>query len=404
MTGIGYYIYMRIVIAPDSFKGSLSAVEAARAMAEGVELADPDAEVVTIPMADGGEGTVAAIIESVDTAEERHASVAGPLPGRQVRAKWAYLPAGATLAEASDGEPGALLRRGEATAVIEMAQASGYELVPPEKRDPFATTTYGTGQLILEALDAGCRQVIVGMGGSATVDGGMGMASALGFRFIDSDGQELPPTGGSLSKVRAIDASGRDERLVSAHFIAATDVDNLLIGSDGAARVFGPQKGATPEQVEELERGLTNLGKLISARGIDVLDLPGAGAAGGLGAGLAAFCGASITSGARLIAALTGLREKVAGADLVLTGEGNYDSQTARGKAPAGVAGIAEQSGVPAVVLAGAVTGHHHDFPAFCILPGPMSLNQAVAEARPLLVAGTARLIRLLYLFGEQKR
>jgi len=242
------------------------------------------------------------------------------------------------------------------------------------------------------------------MGGSATVDGGMGMATALGFRFTDSDGRELPPTGGSLSKVREIDASGRDERLVSAHFIAATDVDNPLIGSDGAARVFGPQKGATPEQVEELERGLKNLGRLISARGIDVLDLPGAGAAGGLGAALAAFCGASIVSGVRLVAALTGLHGKVEGADLVLTGEGNYDSQTAHGKAPAGVAGIAEQCGVPAVVLAGMVTGHDHDYPAFCILPGPASRSQAMAEARLLLVAGTARLIRLLYLLGEAER
>jgi len=394
---------MRIVIAPDSFKGSLSAVEAARAMAEGVALVDPDAEVVLSPMADGGEGTVQAVIESVEKAEERHALVAGPLPGRDVRAAWAYLPADTPLAANPEDEHYALLRQGEPTAVIEMAQASGFNLVPPRKRDPFETTTYGTGQLIREALDAGCRQIIVGMGGSATVDGGMGMANALGFKFLDGEGLELPPTGAALCRVRSIDASGRDSRLASAHFIAATDVDNPLAGNDGAARVFGPQKGATPQQVEELDRGLENLGKLISDRGLDVGDLPGAGAAGGLGAGLAAFCGASIISGVRLIAAITGLRDKVAGADLVLTGEGAYDSQTERGKTPVGVGEIAEKAGVPAVVLTGAVAGHDHHYPAFCVLPGPMSLSQAMKEARLLLVTGTARLMRLLYLFKDPR-
>jgi glycerate kinase len=394
---------MRIVIAPDSFKGSLSAAEAARAMAEGVALVDPDAEVVLSPMADGGEGTVQAVIESVEKAEERHALVAGPLPGRDVRAAWAYLPADTPLAANPEDEHHALLRQGEPTAVIEMAQASGFNLVPPRKRDPFETTTYGTGQLIREALDAGCRQIIVGMGGSATVDGGMGMANALGFKFLDVDGLELPPTGASLCRVRSIDASGRDSRLAPAHFIAATDVDNPLAGNDGAARIFGPQKGATPQQVEELERGLENLGRLVSDRGLDVLDLPGAGAAGGLGAGLAAFCGASIVSGARLIADITGLRDKVAGADLVLTGEGSYDSQTERGKTPVGVGEIAEKAGVPAVVLTGAVAGYDHHYPAFCVLPGPMSLSQAMKEARLLLVTGTARLMRLLYLVKDPR-
>ena len=254
---------MRIVIAPDSFKGSLTAVEAACAMAEGVELADPEAEVTPVPMADGGEGTVDAVLESVADAEEKHATVAGPLPGREVRARWAYLPTGAPVDESSAGEPRATLLRGVPTAVIEMAQASGYVLVPPRKRDPLATTTYGTGQLIIEALGAGCRQVIVAMGGSATVDGGTGMASALGFRFLDARGRELSPTGGSLAAISSIDSTGRDERLVSAHFIAATDVDNPLLGNAGAARVFGPQKGAGPQQGEELERGLANLARLM---------------------------------------------------------------------------------------------------------------------------------------------
>ena len=392
---------MRIVIAPDSFKGSLTAVEAARAMAEGVKLVDPDAEVVLSPMADGGEGTVEAVVESVEAAEERHAMVSGPLPDRNVRATWAYIPADAPLTVKPEDEPYALLQQGVATAVIEMAQASGYNLVPPRKRDPFNTTTYGTGQLIHEALDAGCRQIIVGMGGSATVDGGIGMANALGFNFLDGRGRELPPVGGSLTKVRSIDASGRDGRLTGVHFIAATDVDNPLVGAQGAARVFGPQKGATPDQVKVLERGLANVGTLIAGQGLDVLDLPGAGAAGGLGAGMAAFCGASIVRGVRLIAAVTGLREKVAGVDLVLTGEGSYDGQTERGKTPAGVGEIAEQAGVPTVVLAGAVAGNDHHLPAFCVLPGPTSLGQAMKEARPLLVVGTARLIRLLYLFKD---
>ena len=289
-----------------------------------------------------------------------------------------------------------MLNRDEPTAVIEMAQASGYALVPAEARDPFTTTTYGTGQLISEALDAGCRQIVVGMGGSATVDGGTGMATALGFKFLDARGGELAGAGGSLEKIRSIDASGRDERLLTTSFVAATDVDSPLVGPAGAARVFGPQKGASADKVEALERGLVNLGSLISNRGIDVLDIPGAGAAGGLGAGLAAFCGASIVSGVRLIASVTGLRRKIAGADLVLTGEGTYDSQTARGKTPAGVASIAAEEGVPAIVLAGSVSGHDHDYPAFCILPGPIGLAEAMADAHQLLFSGSARLMRLL--------
>lgn len=391
---------MRIVIAPDKFKGSLSAVEVAEAMAEGVRLADEAADIALCPMADGGEGTVETIA-AVTGAEVREAKVRGPLPGQEVEAGWAYMPrAGSGLSRGAGAGVSGLLVPGEPVAVIEMAQASGFSLVPPDRRDPMETNTFGTGQLILDALDAGCRQIIVGVGGSGTVDGGTGMAAALGFRFLDEDGNELAPGGASLERIRSVDSSGRDERLVQSRFVVASDVDNPLTGAEGAARVFGPQKGATPGQVEALERGLANLGNLLRVRGLDVGDLPGAGAAGGLGAGLAAFCGASIVSGVRLIAAVTGLGERVVGAELVLTGEGRYDSQTARGKTPAGVAAIAKEAGVPVVILAGSVTaGTARDgTPAFSIVPGPMSLEDAMREAKLLVVSGTARLIELLTL------
>lgn len=390
---------MRIVIAPDKFKGSLSAVEVAEAIAEGVRLTQKDADLEVCPMADGGEGTVEALAAATG-AQIRSARVRGPLPGQQVDARWAYLPASSAGLTTVGGEVSGLLQPGEPSAVIEMAQASGFSLVPEGSRDPMTANTWGTGELIVDALDAGCHQVIVGIGGSGTVDGGTGMAAALGFRFLDKDGNELAPGGGSLERISSIDASGRESRLTGTRFIVASDVDNTLTGPEGAARVFGPQKGATPEQVEALDRGLANLGRLLKERGMDVVDLPGAGAAGGLGAGLAAFCGASIVSGARLIAAVTGLAERVAGADLVLTGEGAYDGQTARGKTPAGVAEIAREAGVPVVIVAGSVSVGTalEGVPAFSVVPGPMSLSDAMLEARLLVVSGTARLMELLTL------
>jgi len=385
---------LKVVVAPDKFKGSLTAVEAARAMADGVTDAEPRAEVVVCPMADGGEGTVTAIA-SATGAQIREEEVSGPLPGQIVTARWAFLPPGALKTP---------LLQAEKTAVIEMAQASGLWLVPPDKRDPFVTTTLGTGQLISAAIDAGCRRVIVGIGGSATVDGGTGMASALGYRFLGEDGREVPPGGGSLERIGSIDSSGRDPGLSGTELLVACDVDNPLVGDEGAAAVYGPQKGATPEQVAALERGLRRLGELIEAQlGVEVLKAPGAGAAGGLGAGLVTFCGARITSGVELVAEVVGLREKIIGADLVLTGEGSFDAQSARGKAPAGVARIAREMGVPAVILAGQLVGDAGadlgpGVAAFPVAHGPMDLDTAMREAAGLVRSGTSRLVRLLAL------
>lgn len=400
---------MRVVIAPDKFKGSLTAAEAARAMADGVLVAEPGAQVVLCPMADGGEGTVEAVLAAT-AGELRQDVVSGPLPGQKVDARWALLPAGTLAPFADSRQIEGFLAAGEATAVLEMAQASGFSLVPEGRRDPMATSTIGTGELILEALDAGCRQVILGLGGSGTVDGGMGMATALGYRFLDIDGSDLSPGGASLSRIDSIDTSGSDPRLSEARFLVASDVDNPLVGAQGAARVFGPQKGATTEQVEALDTGLRLLGEAINrSLGIDVLEMPGAGAAGGLGAGLVAFCGAEIVSGVRLIASLTGLANKVDGADLVLTGEGSFDSQTARGKTPAGVVEVARERGVPVVVIAGRLAGDTDGsavsgVATYSILPGPMDLSEAMEEAAEILKTGTARLLRLLNLMPRHGR
>lgn len=394
---MGYYIGMRVLIAPDKFKGSLSAVEAARAMSEGVLLADPGAEVVLSPMADGGEGTVEAVAAATGASVESR-RVAGPMPGQVADASWVMLAGSDGLL---GGVPGAadFVGAGDRVAVLEMAQASGLWLVPAERRDPMSASTYGTGELIKAALDAGCGRIIVGVGGSATVDGGAGMAAALGYRFLDARGMELRGRGASLEAIERIDASGRDPRLGDAGFLVASDVDNPLLGPCGAAAVFGPQKGAGPEQVRRLESGLGRLADAMARDlGADVRNMPGAGAAGGLGAGLMAFCGARLVSGVRLVASITGLDGKLADADLVLTGEGSFDSQTARGKTPAGVVEAARRHGVPAVVMAGRLAAAE-DLPgsaSFCILPGPMDLAHAMRDARDNLRGATARLVRLI--------
>src|SRR5450759_3596330 len=394
---------MRIVIAPDKFKGSLSAVEAADAIARGALLADPDAEIVLCPMADGGEGTVEAVATATG-AEKRESVVRGPLPGQKVTARWGFLLGGVPAPIDGPDDFGAMLDPGKATAVVEMAQASVLSLVPDRLRDPMLASTVGTGQLIEAAIDAGCRQIIVGIGGSATVDGGMGMAQALGYRFLDHDGNELLPAGAALERIASIDTANRNPNLDEVSFLVASDVDNPLVGKQGAAHVFGPQKGATSDQVESLERGLSRLAEeLDRTLHVDVVAMPGAGAAGGLGAGLVAFCGAMIKSGERLLAELTGLSGKVQGADLVLTGEGSFDSQTSHGKTPAGVTEIARRHGVPAVVMAGRIQAEAADslgegVAAYCISPGPMDLAEAMEKAGELLTVGTKRLVRLLQL------
>lgn len=371
-------------------------------MAEGVLAAVPDAVVVSCPVADGGEGTVDVVTAAVEAGVYQR-NVHGPLHGQEVEAAWAYLPPG-TLCGLDDSK----MSEVDGTAVIEMAQASGFSLLPEGGGDPMAASTLGTGELIVDALDRGCRQIVVGIGGSGTVDGGTGMAVALGYRFLDGEGEELPPGGSSLPRIRSIDVSGADRRLADARFMVACDVDNPLVGDQGAARVYGPQKGASPRDVEVLEKGLVNLGRLMSeASGLDVPRTPGAGAAGGLGAGLMAFCGARVVSGFGLVAAVIRLREKVNRADLVLTGEGSFDSQTVRGKAPAGVADIASRAGVPTVIVAGRLKGDPGFGPgkgvaAYCVVPGPMDEAEAMRNAGELLRSGTRRLMGLVLLLQHR--
>jgi glycerate 2-kinase len=403
-----YHGNMKVLVAPDKFKGSLTAREAAGAMARGVKRAVPGAVVVTCPVADGGEGTVDAVVAATG-ALERRKTVGGPIPGQEVEARWACLLQGMPVSAGFADRQAGSRSTGERTAVIEMAQASGQSMVKRHS-DLMSAGTLGTGELIIEAMDSGCARIIVGAGGSGTVDCGIGMAVALGYRFLDGRGVELAPVGSSMEKVRAIDISGRDPRITGTAFIAACDVDNPLLGEQGAARVYGPQKGASPEQVEELERGLANMGGVLKRElGVDILRSPGAGAAGGLGAGLVAFCGADVVRGFDFVAEAVGLREKVQEADMVLTGEGSFDSQSARGKAPGGVVEIASGAGVPVVVVAGSVEGNVLDgnggVAAYSVVPGPIDLDEAIRKAGELLASGTERLMRLVLLLpGGQGR
>jgi len=352
---------VKVVIAPDSFKESLAAADVASALAAGVLQARPDARIDLCPMADGGEGTVAAMVAATG-GRLVTADVFGPL-GAPLRAQFGLLGrrAGAGLpgevglsgALASDGDEPS----GEPTAaVIEMAAASGLALVPEDQRDPRQTTTYGTGQLLLAALEAGVRDIVMGIGGSATVDGGAGCAQALGVAFTDAKGQPCVCglAGGGLADVADFDLAGRDPRVAESRIRVACDVTNPLLGPEGAARVYAPQKGATPEVVEVLEANLARLADRIRRKtGLDVATVPGAGAAGGLGAGLIAFAGASLCRGVQLVAEAVRLRDRLTGADLCLTGEGRLDAQTAHGKAAFGVAEIARAAGVPCVCIPG---------------------------------------------------
>ncbi|MHC4860621.1 MAG: glycerate kinase family protein, partial [Planctomycetota bacterium] len=319
---------MRVLVAPDSFKESLDAASAARAMARGVLAAEPAAEIDECPVADGGEGTVDALVRATG-GEVVRTPATGPL-GTAMEAAWGLL---------GDGR----------TAVIEMAAAAGLPLVPPAERDPTRTTTFGVGELILAALDAGRSRIVVGLGGSATGDGGVGMAQALGVGF---EGVPAPATGGDLPGIQDVDPTAADDRLADAELIGACDVVNPLTGPRGAARVFGPQKGATPEQVEALERGLLHLASVAPWANPEE---PGAGAAGGLGYGLRALLGARLGRGIDIVLDAVGIGARLAAADLVLTGEGRLDAQSAEGKAIEGVLRAARAAGVPVIVLAGEV-------------------------------------------------
>ena len=325
----------RIVVATDSFKGTLSSLQAGRAIRAGVLRIWPDAEVVVIPMADGGEGTVEAVLTGAG-GRACEIRVSGPL-GEPVTAVFGLL---------HDGR----------TAVIEMAASSGLSLVPVDRRDPTRTSTFGTGRQMAAAMDAGATRLLVGIGGSATVDGGCGAAQALGVRFLAVDGSVLPPglAGGDLDRIARIDISRRDPRLDHVEVTVLCDVTNPLCGPQGAAEVFGPQKGATPEQVSRLDRNLLHMARVIeSDLGVAVADMPGAGAAGGLGAGLVAMAGAKLRSGVESVIRLTRLSDRIRGADLVITGEGRIDAQSLMGKAVSGVARCARQAGVRVVAVVG---------------------------------------------------
>jgi len=377
---------MKIVVAPQEFKGSLTAVEAAEAMAEGLRRALPDVTLELVPMADGGPGTVEAVVAAAENGRRMTAAAHDAL-GRPREAAWGII---------DDG-----------TAVIEMAAASGLILLAEDERDPRIASTYGTGEIIRAALDAGCSRIIVGIGGSSTNDGGAGMAQALGARLLDDAGQDLSPGGAALARLDRIDVAGLDPRLGQCRVLAATDVFNRLCGPEGASLLYGPQKGATPEVAQELDAALRRYAQVIERDlGLRVLDLPGAGAAGGLGAGLAAFLGAELVLGAQLVAEAVGLKQKLEGADLALTGEGRLDAQTSFGKAPWEVARLAKGCGLPVIAIAGsleadcrAALGEAFDA-VVAITPRAMSVREAMAEGAKL-VADAAEGVARLLLVGQ---
>jgi len=373
---------MRIVVAPDSYKGSVSAVGTANAMEKGIKAVFPDAEVIKVPIADGGEGTVEALVTAT-AGQVIHQDVVGPL-GDTIQSYWGIL---------GDGK----------TAVIEMASASGLPLVPNDKKDPRITTTYGTGQLIQAALAKGLKKIIIGIGGSATNDGGCGMAQALGGKFLDADGQELPYGGAALAKLDRVDLSGLDVRLKDAVIIVACDVDNPLCGAKGATAVYGPQKGATPEMVQELDAALKHFASKVSkVTGKEIAECPGAGAAGGLGAGLLFFTNATLRPGVEIVLETTGFDSLVQSAQLVITGEGRTDFQTAFGKAPVGVARLAEKYNVPTLCLSGGLGQGYEDVLQHGIdgvmstAPGPMTLEECMERGAELIELGTKRLCHVV--------
>lgn len=358
---------LKIVIAPDSYKESLTAMDVAIAIEKGFKQVLPDAHYVKLPMADGGEGTVQSLVDATGGAIIEH-TVTGPL-GQ---------PVGGFFGLLGEGK----------TAVIEMAAASGLHLVTPEQRNPLITTTFGTGELIKAALDHGVEHIIVGIGGSATNDGGIGMAQALGIKLLDAQGNALGYGGGELAKLATIDYSQLDPRLAQVRLEVACDVDNPLCGTKGASAVFGPQKGATPEMVTILDENLAHYAAIIKQQlGADVRDMAGAGAAGGMGAALLGLLNAELRPGIEIVMDAVHLDEIVADADLVITGEGRIDSQTIHGKTPIGVARTAKKHGLPVIGIAGCLSAdcgmvHEHGLDAvFAVVNRSVDLPTALAEA-----------------------
>lgn len=380
---------MKVVIAPQGFKGNLTALQVSRAIDDGIRRVVPDVVTSLVPMADGGEGTTQALVDALG-GEMIPVAVTDPMGG-QVLAHWGFL---------SDG----------VTAAIEMAAASGLGLVPPQKRNPLSATTYGTGELIRHALEKGCRKFIIGIGGSATNDGGAGMAQALGARLLDVKGEAIAFGGAALASLEHIDIATLDPRLADCDLLLACDVDNPLCGPHGAAYVYGPQKGATREMVAQLDKALCHYAEVIKRDlGIDIRDVPGAGAAGGLGAGLMVFLKAKLQPGVEVIIQATGLIEHLKGAELVFTGEGRIDSQTASGKTPVGVARRAKEFGLPVIAIAGEIgDGYQAVFKqgidsVFSIARGPISLSQSLSVAEEL-TADTAERVMRLFICGRQLR
>lgn len=379
----------KIVIAPDSFKGNLTSLEVANCLEKGIKRVLPKVKCIKVPMADGGEGTVQSM---VDAAKGKFVSkrVKGPT-GKLVTAKYGWLAK-------------------QKTAVIEMAEASGLPLVNGREKNPLKTTSYGTGQLIIDAINKGAKKIIIGIGGSATNDGGMGMAQALGVRFIDANGKEIKELGcgGALAKVATIDAQAMDARVVMTKIIVACDVENPLFGKKGASHVFGPQKGATPKMVLQLDENLKHLSKLMK-RDLkqDVGRIPGAGAAGGLGAGLMAFAGAKLESGIDIVVKATNLAKYIKGADLVLTGEGRVDFQTAFGKTPSGVAKASKKHNVPVIAIGGALSDDARqvfDHGIDCIESAAakdMTFETAIKNSKQDLANAAERVIRMI-LIGKK--
>ncbi|MGL3999631.1 glycerate kinase [Pantoea eucalypti] len=358
---------MKIVIAPDSYKESLSALDVASAIEAGFRDIFPDAHYVKIPVADGGEGTVEAMVAATKGKIVR-LKVTGPL-GTQVDAFYG-------------------LSGDESTAYIEMAAASGLEQVPAAQRDPLITTSFGTGELIRHALDKGVGHIIIGIGGSATNDGGAGMMQALGVRLLDAQGGEIGHGGGALSALASIDIDALDARIHQCRIEVACDVSNPLTGKEGASAIFGPQKGATPALVQQLDQALVHYAAIIHRDlDIDVLPIPGGGAAGGMGAALHAFCRAELRRGIEIVTEALGLADQVKDADLVITGEGRIDSQSINGKVPIGVASVAKRFNKPVIGIAGSLTAdvgvvHQHGIDAvFSVLYTICSLDEALASA-----------------------
>lgn len=377
---------MHIVVAPDSFKECLTATQVSLAILKGIKRIVPEAEITCIPVADGGEGTVEALVTATGGKIIQTPSV--DALNRTIQSFYGIL---------GDGK----------TAVIEMAAASGIELIATDERNPLITTTFGTGVLLKAALDAGFTRIIIGIGGSATNDGGSGMAQALGFRLFDKNGQSLGFGGGSLSALHSIDCSNVHPLLQNANITVACDVRNPLSGPSGATYVYGPQKGATPQILQTLEKNMVHFSQILHQEmKINVSEIPGAGAAGGLGAGLMAFCKADMISGFELVSELTNLEKHISQASLVFTAEGKIDAQTAYGKTISGVGQLAKKYKVPVIALAGMITDDLTELykqgitSVFAIGNQPMSLEESKARAAELLTNTTEQIMRMVTISG----